>query len=194
MSENEPVVTRSHEQPSDADHEVFARERHEVLREQLERAERQHNTNRTSEQDALREATELAADAKVVPETEARTSPAERRRGAPSKKQREASLKSQLSHIQSEMDTSSRIISKVIHSKPIESLSDTTAATVARPNALLSGSIAAFIGVTVCYFVAKYYGYQLSGFETIAAFIFGWIIGILYDYFSVMIRGSSKDR
>jgi hypothetical protein len=39
------------------------------------------------------------------------------------------------------------------------------------------------------YVVSKYYGYALSGFETIGAFIAGWVLGILYDFFKVMITG-----
>jgi len=192
VAEKEKRAVNSYEQASDVEqYGELAHERHEALRNQLDRAERQH-TSRTSEHEAILEATALAKTSEK--ETPVIPSPAERRRGAPSKKQRDASLKSQLKQAQSEMNTSSRVLSKVIHAKAVESASDAAASTIARPNALLSGSIAAFVGVTVCYFVAKYYGYQLSGFETIAAFIFGWVLGILYDYFSVMIRGHRKDR
>jgi hypothetical protein len=186
------TVAKSHEQSSDNEQlNEIGRQQSEILRNRLDRAEQEH-TSRTSEVEALHEATKLAVESDK--EKPLFSSPAERRRGAPSKKLREASLKSQLSHVQSEMNTSSRVISKIIHAKPVENASDVAAATIARPNALLSGSIAAFIGVTICYFVAKYYGYQLSGFETIAAFIVGWAVGILYDYFSIMIRGHRKDR
>ncbi|MDB5177367.1 MAG: hypothetical protein JWN75_1035 [Candidatus Saccharibacteria bacterium] len=193
MAENEKIITKSHEQASDVEQfGELAHERHEAMRDQLERAERQHKADK-SEQEAFREATEIAEKMESKNESHSAISPAERRRPAPSKKQREASLKSQLKQVQGEMSTSSRLFSKFIHNKAIENMSDGASSTIARPNALLSGSIAAFIGVTVSYFVAKYYGYQLSGFETIAAFVFGWIIGILYDYFSVMLRGHRKD-
>jgi hypothetical protein len=39
------------------------------------------------------------------------------------------------------------------------------------------------------YLIAKNLGYVLSGFETIGAFAIGWIIGVLYDYFRVMVTG-----
>jgi hypothetical protein len=116
-------------------------------------------------------------------------SPAERRRGPITKKQLDNSFKSQMAQAQSHMNASARIFSKIIHSQPIEIGSDIVASTLARPNALLYGSITAFGAVTILYFVAKYYGFSLSGFETIGAFIVGWVVGILYDYFSVMIRG-----
>jgi hypothetical protein len=192
VAEKEKIVA-THEQAPDVEQfGELAHERHEAMRDQLERAERQHKA-RLNEQEAISEAIELAKESHSEKESSVPTSPAERRRAAPSKKQREISLKSQMKQIQTEMSPSSRVLSKLIHSKPVENAADVAGSTIARPNALLSGSIAAFIGVTVSYFVAKYYGFQLSGFETIAAFVFGWIIGILYDYFSVMIRGHRKD-
>lgn len=60
---------------------------------------------------------------------------------------------------------------------------------MARPNAILAGSVVAFFAVLGVYLLAKNLGYVLSGFETIAAFVIGWIIGILYDYFRTMITG-----
>jgi hypothetical protein len=187
-------IAALHEQAPDVEQfGELAHERREALRDQLERAERQHEAH-GDHNESVREATERAKELGVEKVDMPATSPAERRRGAPSKKQRETSLKSQMKQIQSEMSTGDRLVSKLIHNRPIEAVSDIVGSTVARPNALLSGSIAAFIGVTISYFVAKYYGFQLSGFETIAAFIVGWIMGILYDYFSVMIRGHRKDQ
>ena len=54
---------------------------------------------------------------------------------------------------------------------------------------MLAGAIGAFIITLAIYLIAKSYGYRLSGFETIGGFILGWIIGILFDFFRVMITG-----
>ncbi len=190
VAEQEKKAIKSHEQATDIEQfGEIAHERREMMRSQLERAEKQHNKDH-SEQEILAEATELAKKADAAKETKtATTSPAERRRGPISKKQLDTSFKSQMTHVQNEMNASNKLISKFIHSRPVETTSDFIGSTFARPNALLSGSIAAFISITVLYFVAKYYGFRLSGFETIAAFVLGWVFGILYDYFSVMIRG-----
>ena len=58
-----------------------------------------------------------------------------------------------------------------------------------RPNAILAGAVVAFVLVLAVYLISKFYGYTLSGFETIGAFIVGWVLGILYDFFKVMITG-----
>jgi phosphate/sulfate permease len=62
-------------------------------------------------------------------------------------------------------------------------------ATVARPNALLAGAVSAFAVSIVVYLVARYYGYPLSGTESIAAFVGGWILGIIFDFMRVMVTG-----
>lgn len=111
------------------------------------------------------------------------------RRGPISKKEREASYSRTMKKVQSELSGPSRTFSKVIHNKVVEQVSETVGATVARPNAIASGAIAAFLATLALYYIAKNIGYQLSGFETIGAFAAGWLVGILFDYLRVMITG-----
>jgi hypothetical protein len=115
--------------------------------------------------------------------------PTIKRRGPISKKQREVSYKQTMQQVQQDMNNTSRTFSKIIHSKTIEKTSEVVGGTIARPNAILFGSFFAFIFTLIAYIIAKNFGYSLSGFETIAAFIFGWLIGILYDYFKVLFTG-----
>jgi hypothetical protein len=110
-------------------------------------------------------------------------------RGPITKTDREASFNATLHEAQSQMSPIGRTFSKVIHNKLIERSSEITGATIARPNALLAGSFCAFILTLAVYIVAKNIGYPLSGFETIGAFIIGWIIGQLFDFFKTMITG-----
>jgi len=118
--------------------------------------------------------------------------PAPRRHGVVSKKEGEQSFKRHMSHIQKELSAPSRAFSKLIHNKTVERTSDFVGATAARPDAILSGAVAAFFLVLTVYIIAKTLGYVLSGFETIAAFIIGWILGTVYDYFKVLITGKSQ--
>lgn len=118
-------------------------------------------------------------------------SPAEKRPRAPSKSHREHAFKATMKDVQSEMDPTSRITSKLLHNPVVEKTSDAVGGSIFRPNAMLSGSIFAFICVTALYFIAKNYGYQLSGLETLAAFAIGWIAGIMYDIFRHLMRRRS---
>lgn len=108
------------------------------------------------------------------------------------KKQKAAEYKKTMAAIQSDMSAPARTFSKVIHNPVIEKTSDAVGSTLARPNAILAGSTTAFIAVAVIYIIAKQYGYVLSGFESIAAFIIGWLVGVSFDYIRVLIRGSNK--
>ena len=159
------------------------------IESRLDAAEKAHN-DRQSEREAVEKAALLAREADKKRDEEKRTqAKTERHQGAPSKKQLRESFSAEMKGVQAEMGTSSRLFSKLLHNPAVEKTTDVIGSTLARPNAMLSGSIAAFISITVLYFIAQHYGYRLSGFETIGAFIAGWIAGILYDYFSTLFRG-----
>lgn len=191
MGEKIKTTHESKDKPSNIEAlEQIARERHDASAS-LEEAERLHRERKHESETVLHEAKKLASERESSDKSAAPATPAERRRGPISKQQLSHSFDSQMSHARERMTPSARVFSKFIHSKPIEKTSEVLGSTLARPNALLSGSIVAFASVTVLYFVAKHYGFQLSGFETIGAFVLGWIIGILYDYFSVMIKGKN---
>ena len=106
-----------------------------------------------------------------------------------SKQQRSASYAATMRQIQSEMDASSRTFSKFIHNPSVEKLSDAVGSSVARPNAVLAGSIAATFLTLFVFLVAKQYGYRLSGFETIGTFFVGWASGLIYDYTRTLLAG-----
>jgi hypothetical protein len=101
---------------------------------------------------------------------------------------RNASYKQTMDTIQREMSAPSRVFSKVIHNKTVEEVSNVIGATIARPNAILSGAICAFVLVLGLYSLAKYMGFALYGSETIAAFIAGWLIGILFDLLRTIFK------
>ena len=114
---------------------------------------------------------------------------APRRRGGISKKEKKASYTKHMKQLQAELPAPERAFSKLIHNPVVEKTSEFIGSTVARPNAILSGAVVAFFLVLAVYLVAKNLGYVLSGFETIGAFILGWVIGVLYDYFRVLVTG-----
>jgi len=145
-----------------------------------------------SEQDARFEALKQAVSVEsgsAEKKKRGNDSPAGRRHGVVSKKERKASYKKHMQQVQAELPPAQRAFSKIIHAPVVEKTSEVLGSTVARPNAILSGAIVAFVAVLAVYLVAKHYGYVLSGFETIGAFIAGWVLGIVYDFLRVMITG-----
>jgi len=111
------------------------------------------------------------------------------RRGPIDRQTREKSYRQTVKRVQNELPAGSRAFSKVIHNKVVESTSEALASSIARPNAILSGAVAAFLLTLAVYIVAKTIGYRLSGSETIASFIIGWALGLIYDYFRLLVTG-----
>ena len=167
--------------------EAAGAERREQLREQRER----EKSNEQSVEDARHEV-EQAANAereKKAPEQERQPSPAERRTSSPNKAELESSFDTTMAEVRTQMSAPSRAFSKVIHNKAVEKTSEALGSTIARPDAILSGAIFAFVLTLGVYLVAKNLGYPLSGFETIGAFALGWVLGLVYDFLKVMITG-----
>ena len=112
-----------------------------------------------------------------------------RRRGVISKKEKNVAYKKHVTQMQAELPALQRSFSRFIHAPVVERASEALGSTVARPNAILAGSVVAFILVLAVFLTAKYFGYALSGFETIGAFVLGWVIGLIYDFLKIMITG-----
>ncbi|HET9412228.1 MAG TPA: hypothetical protein VFO38_05290 [Candidatus Saccharimonadales bacterium] len=170
-----------------AELERAAAERSAELREKLHGKERPEQNSEHLAKEARAEAEKQARpaeDVKPKGELESNAGPSYQTARTP-----DAAYKETMTTIQKEMSAPARAFSKVIHNKTVEKVSDLAGSTVARPNSILSGSIFAFILVLAVYVHAKNIGYSLSGFETIGAFILGWIIGILYDALRAMLTG-----
>ncbi|MCL2451637.1 hypothetical protein FWD20_02040 [Candidatus Saccharibacteria bacterium] len=105
------------------------------------------------------------------------------------KSQKKVEYKKTLKSIQKNMNPAERAFSKIIHNPVVEATSEVAGKTVARPAALLAGSLAALILTTLVYIIAKYYGYVMSGFEWIGTFVVGWAIGLIIDWIRVEILG-----
>lgn len=137
--------------------------------------------------EAMQTAISAEVKSKDIEKSKSRTSSSHR--GSISNKDRNNSYTRTIKQVQSELPAGSRLFSKITHNKFIEKTSDVVGNTIARPNAMLAGAVTAFILTLLTYTIAKTVGYALSGFETIAAFLIGWLIGIIYDYLRVLVTG-----
>lgn len=189
---NNPEQLSSHERGVEA--QEAAKERLEQLANNPESSqERSAETKEHAVEKAKVEAEQEAekAEKKNAGAEKAHTTVTPKRTTRVSRKEKTASFNKHMQRVQSELPAGSRAFSKVIHNRAVESTSNVVGATIARPNAILSGAVFAFVIVLAVYVVAKTFGYTLSGFETIGAFIVGWLLGILYDYLRVLITGKS---
>lgn len=166
----------------------------EAIRQSLEKKIEQQSSKPEKLESIRKEALESASTAKHEENTvvnEKAGSPAERRKGPVTRKERDASFKHTLADAQTHMGMAGKTFSKIIHNKAVERSSEVVGSTIARPNAILAGSLFAFILTTGVLLIARFYGYPLSGFESIGAFVVGWVLGILYDFLRKMITGKS---
>lgn len=159
-----------------------ARERQAELLQTGETIENAHDRHE-SLASARKEAHEIAVSVeRPHGETGTNASGASVIRPRNNRQSREKAYKDILRHTQNELPPVSRIFSKVIHNPLIDRTSAVMGATVARPNAILFGALFALIVSGGVYAIAKYYGYALSGFEAIGAFVIGWAVGLLIDF------------
>lgn len=170
-----------------------AAETQQELAEQLKQKAEKAASEQEGSAEAAREAVSSAlneqeAVTEAVPEIN-KKAPAER---IITKAHRKESFQKTMSAIQSQMSSPSRAFSKIIHNPAVEKVSDAAGRTIARPNAILAGSLAAFVLTLGIYLVARSRGYPLSGAETIAAFVLGWAIGLIIDYARVAYQGGRR--
>lgn len=162
----------------------------ERLKSERERsAERGHEKSSKEREDSARHEIEKVTAEKESKKQEktAERSPAERKLNT--KAARSKAYKSIMKQTQAELSAPSRAFSKFIHNPVVEKVSEVAGKTVARPNAILSGATFAFLLTLAIYLIARFNGYPLSGTETIASFIAGWVLGNLYDFFKTMATG-----
>lgn len=168
-----------------------------------EQTEKLRKLEATSEKSPEKNSEQLVADARKEAESIfSKESGKERRSGGEptspavirkiTKREKARAYKQTLIRVQSEMSTPARTFSKVIHSPIVEKTSEVVGSTAARPNALLFGAVTSFFSLSLVYAVARTYGYQLSGFEMIAAYGFGWACGLIIDYFKIMASGKAS--
>lgn len=184
-------LTNSGERGGEQNQEALDRARQERQSE-IERGFENTVEHRENIDEARNEALEKATPVeRERAEDTAEVAPQEKQQTAlpNTKAGRVAAYDRTMKEVQSEMSAPSRTFSKVIHNKAVEKTSEVVGATIARPNAILSGAVFALLLTLAFYLTTKYFGYTLSGFETIGAFILGWAIGLLYDYLRLMISG-----
>ncbi|MEO5948970.1 MAG: hypothetical protein ABIP74_01065 [Candidatus Saccharimonas sp.] len=175
-----------HEQFDQGALEQAGAEQREALKEKAERGQ-EHEQVKDLES-ARSEALEQAArsEKEQHPEVTSRTPEKPR---LITKKDKEQSFNTTMKEVRSQMSATSRGFSKVIHQPAVEKTSEVIGNTIARPNAILTGSLFAFLFTASFYLIARFNGYPLSGSETIASFIAGWCVGLIIDYIRLLVIG-----
>ena len=166
-----------------------AHERSAELHKKLETRGEQSPETQTERIEATRHEVEAFFDKEAGKETRHGGEPTLRAVRKVTKQTRDAAYNELMKLVRTELNGPSQLFSKVIHTPFVERSSEVIGGTLARPNAVLAGSGTALVLVLSVYLLSRTFGYQLSGFETIGAFLLGWAVGLTYDYVRVMAYG-----
>jgi hypothetical protein len=104
------------------------------------------------------------------------------------KEQRQEAYQKSLSSIRRELSGPGRSFSKFIHQPAIEKASALAGNTIMRPSLALGAALGAFVGGTVLYFLARKYGFRLSGSEFLLTGLAGAFLGVLLELFASLAR------
>ncbi len=98
-----------------------------------------------------------------------------------SKRERRVAFKKEIKRVQSQLPPASRALSKVVHNRAVESISEVLEETVLRPSVLIGGATVGLVGGTIFYIYARLAGFTLSGSEFLISMLAGALIGIVLE-------------
>lgn len=93
-----------------------------------------------------------------------------------------------LASVQKDLNAPERALSKVIHNRAVESVSNAAGKTVARPSGLLVGGILAFVGTSGYLWATKHYGYEYNFLMFFVFLTGGFVLGLLLEVLVRLIK------
>lgn len=99
-----------------------------------------------------------------------------------SKNLKNESYKKTLNIVRADLPASQKIMSKFIHQPAIESISEISAKTIARPSGIIGGGLVALIGSIIILAVARKIGFEVPYSLFAILFIIGFGIGLIIEF------------
>lgn len=90
--------------------------------------------------------------------------------------------------IRGQLSPAERILSKAIHNRTIETVSEFSSKTVGRPSGILGGGIAALVGSSAVLYMAKHYGFRYNFTTFLVLLVGGFASGLIADLFIQLIK------
>lgn len=91
------------------------------------------------------------------------------------------SYKKTLASIQHQLSAPERVLSKIVHAKAVEPITNAAASTVGRPSGLLGGAIAALLATVYLLYTAKRYGFAYNYTAFLVFFAGGFVLGVVIE-------------
>ena len=96
-----------------------------------------------------------------------------------SKKLRSDTYSHSLRKIRTQLKAPDRTFSRIVHSRVLETVSNASAKTIARPSAFLGASFGALVGSAVLLYMSKQYGFTYNYSVLIVLFAGGFVLGLI---------------
>ena len=178
---------RNHESKGEIISNNESKKHHERIKEQLERSAENSPSRSHSETESIRHEVHEQA----IAGAEMHKPASEARQHQPigyTKKDKAHAFETTMHHARDKMNTSEKLLSKIIHQPAVEKISDIAGATVTRPSGIAGATIASFIGLASVYGIARFVGFSLSGSEMPLLLLVGFVMGLLCEWVYKSIR------
>lgn len=153
-------------------------------REQLKSAEKQSEKTETRAETKSEKAAEHKAEQEAKKEisTEKPNEKTETKAGDTSgKRARKQAYDHTMELVRTRLTPSQQVMSRIVHSRPVEITSEVLEETLYRPSFLMGGTIGALIFGGLLYISARVYGFELSGSEFVFGILGGGIVGFVLE-------------
>lgn len=159
-------------------------EKHEIKHEKIETQQEHHLKSSEKHLDSLedirKKVTLEAQSSKDLHLDQYETKPEEKNLYV-TKDLKELSYRRILKHVRHQMNTPTRLFSKVVHLRQIENLSEFGTKTIARPIGIIGGALTALMGSIVLLYLSKHFGYSYNYFAFFILFSIGFLGSILIE-------------
>lgn len=97
-----------------------------------------------------------------------------------------------VNRIRKELKGSDKLLSKIVHTKMVDSVSSAGEKTIARPIGLLGGGACAFFGSLIALYIAKHYGFKYNMLLFFILFVLGYLVTTLIELIYKAIFSSNN--
>ncbi len=97
-----------------------------------------------------------------------------------------------MSRIRRRLPAYQKMFSSVIHQPVIDSISEVSSKTVARPSGLLGGGLMALLGTSAYFYITKHFGYTYNTSWYLMFLLGGFIIGLAMEFIWHYIKPQSQ--
>lgn len=187
MSEKQPVQPEKAPKLEQAEAKAQLDKAAEMLRERAER-----EASSSEREKATHEAHKTAEKEAVSGKEHASSTEKQHQREPVHRNLKKQTYKATMQRVEAKLPAYQRRFSQVINNDTVDAVSNVASRTVARPSALLGGSVVAFLALIVFTFYANSLGFEVSSGSFVIFVLLGWALGLMVEAVIKLFRRSAN--